>query len=84
VVGLACVPYSWYGNIDISLLRAQHPGCTSPTLAQGSDCIAAVHRYCSENGLGQGGVIPEIQQYTVDVACISSGTYKTDRVTGVN
>lgn len=82
-VGLACVPYSWYGLLDISLLRGQHPGCTSTSQAQDPPCLAAIHRYCTVHNLGLGGVITEVRPYEVEAACISQGTYHIARVTGV-
>ncbi|CAG8951306.1 hypothetical protein HYFRA_00008056 [Hymenoscyphus fraxineus] len=83
VVGLACVPYSWYGLLDISVLRAQHAGCTSPSQAQEPACIAAIHRYCTANNLGQGGAITEVRAFEVEAACIRAATYRTAKVTGV-
>ncbi|CAG8980941.1 hypothetical protein HYALB_00003800 [Hymenoscyphus albidus] len=83
VVGLACVPYSWYGLLDTSVLRAQHAGCTSPSQGQEPACIAAIHRYCTANNLGQGGAITEVRTFEVEAACIRAATYRTAKVAGV-
>lgn len=82
-VGLACVPYSWYGVLDISVLRGQHPACTTTSQAQDPPCLAAIHRYCTGHGLGIGGAITEVRPFEVEAACISQGSYHGARVTGV-
>jgi hypothetical protein len=81
VAGLACVPYFWYNSVKISQLKEQHPGCTSPSLAQEPPCLSAVHRFCSSKGFGQGGVITELGSDEVAVGCIEAATYVAAKVT---
>jgi len=84
VVGLACVPYAWYGLVDIADLTAQHPGCTSPSQAQDPACVAATHRYCTVNNLGVGGAITEVRVSQVELGCIPAANYHIDRVAGIS
>ena len=81
VVGVGCIPHSWYNNVPFAELTYYHPGCSSVDKAQEPDCIAAVHRFCSNNGLGQGGAIVELQPFSVAVACISAARYVNLKVT---
>jgi hypothetical protein len=82
VVGVACVPYAWYGLVDIDALRDLHDQCTESAQSQESPCIAATHRYC--NSLGYpGGTITEVRTYQVELGCIAEASYYNDRATGV-
>ncbi|OQU98719.1 hypothetical protein CLAIMM_04460 [Cladophialophora immunda] len=80
VAGLACVATPWYITVKIADLRALHPGCTSPSLAQSSDCVAAAHRYCNSRGWGAGGVINELGADEVALGCIGDATYVSVKV----
>jgi len=73
VVGLACVPVSWYNIVKIAELQRKHAGCTSPEKAQSPDCKAAVHRFCQDNGHGIAGGITELGADEVAVGCITAG-----------
>jgi hypothetical protein len=80
VVGLACVPLSWYNVVKISELAMLHDGCNSPAAAQQSACLSAAHRYCTSHGLGLGGVITELGRDEVALGCITEAVYAAVKV----
>ena len=72
-VNIACVRTSWLGIVKIATLQLLHPGCRDSTVTQNADCAAAVHRWCSGQNLGLGGLITEIgARDDVEVGCISA------------
>lgn len=80
VVGLACVPAPWYHIVKIAKLANLHSGCNSLNKAQEPPCLSAAHRYCSNRGLGIGGVIAELGRDEVALGCIVGGIYTTAKV----
>ncbi|KAJ5458565.1 hypothetical protein N7475_009953 [Penicillium sp. IBT 31633x] len=80
VVGLACVPTSWYGVVKIGELAMLHDQCNSVGLAQNPACLSAAHRYCTSRGLGRGGVINELGKDEVALACITEARYQIVKV----
>jgi hypothetical protein len=80
VAGLACVPTPWYHTVRIAELAKLINGCNSPAAAQTPSCLAAAHRYCSSNSLGQGGVITELGRDEVALGCITEAVYTAAKV----
>lgn len=76
VVGLACVPTSWYETVKIAEFAMLHDRCNSPALGQNPACLSAAHRYCTSHGLGSGGVITELGQDEVALGCITEAKYE--------
>jgi hypothetical protein len=81
VVALGCVSYAWYGVVQVTELQNHHPDCSSTLKSQDSECLAAIHRFCSANGLGVGGAIVESGgPNVVNVACIKAANYVSVKV----
>lgn len=72
VINMACVRTSWLGIVKIAALQLQHSGCRDGSVTQSADCAAAVHRWCSGQNLGLGGLITEVGADEVEVGCISA------------
>lgn len=72
---LTCVPYTWYGVVEMVELSALHQDCNSFEKAQDGACKAAVHRWCYRNKFGDGGVITEARLPSrpneVEVGCMN-------------
>jgi uncharacterized protein YkwD len=75
VLGVACFHPSWYGDVALEALRAEHPGCDSLGKSQHPDCMAAVHRWCSHAGVGGAGLAQEVGNGVFGVACFWPGWY---------
>ncbi len=52
-----------------------HPGCNSVSKSRNSDCVAAMHRYCSNHDLGRAGISQEVGGDEIGVACIKENWY---------
>lgn len=74
-IGVACVNPNWYGDVQLSELRRLHNGCDDIRKSQTSDCMAAVHRWCNQSGKGGGGIVQEVGDSVLGVACINAKYY---------
>ncbi len=73
VIGTLCAPAT-QKRIWKSTLTARHSGCTSTTLPQDPNCMAAVHRECQSFGF-TGGISQEEGAWDVTAACFNAPFY---------
>ncbi|MGZ8931265.1 MAG: hypothetical protein ACXW0O_09770, partial [Methylosarcina sp.] len=76
VYGTACFTASWYGDVSINELSKAHSGCNNISKSQDSECLSAVHRWCSQNSKGGAGVVQEIGNNVFGVACFNPQFYQ--------
>ena len=76
VFGVACFNPSWYGDVPLNDLRNLHGGCDGLGKSQHSDCMAAVHRWCNQNGRGSAGIVQEVGNGVFGVACFNPQSYQ--------
>ncbi|MBA3965064.1 MAG: hypothetical protein H0X47_04710 [Nitrospirales bacterium] len=56
-------------------LTALHPGCNANSKSREPDCVAAMHRVCSQAGRGGAGVSQEVGTDVFGVACFNPSWY---------
>jgi len=71
---VACFNPTSYQIVPIGDLAALHAGCNSTAKSQHADCVAAIHRWCTNSGSG-GGVAQETGNGVLGVACFSVAKY---------
>eukprot|EP00929_Paragymnodinium_shiwhaense_P120784 TRINITY_DN92836_c0_g1_i1.p1 TRINITY_DN92836_c0_g1~~TRINITY_DN92836_c0_g1_i1.p1 ORF type:complete len:232 (+),score=4.35 TRINITY_DN92836_c0_g1_i1:57-752(+) len=77
---VACFYASWYGDVPMSELREQHCGCDGGHKAQTAACVAAMHRWCNEQGKGRQGLAQEIGNGVLGVGCFYDTWYGDVRI----
>jgi hypothetical protein len=75
VLGVACFTPSWYGDVSLDALSSKHPGCNGLEKSQQGECMAAVHRWCADSGLGGAGLVQEVGNGVFGVACFQPSSY---------
>jgi Domain of unknown function (DUF4157) len=75
VFGVACFDTKWYGDVSIDDLRSKHPGCDNANKSRSSDCLAAIHRFCSSSFGAGGGMSQEVGNGVFGVACFNTKWY---------
>lgn len=70
--GLACIKPNWYGDVDIQVLSSQFVGsCNDVSRAQSTDCVSAIHRWCTSNNHGDSGISQEVGNGRLGVGCFN-------------
>ncbi|CAM9579490.1 unnamed protein product [Chrysoparadoxa australica] len=69
-IGVVCTQPEWYGDVEVSTLRDLHSGCEL-TRSQTADCVAAIHRYCTDEQGANVGISQEVGIGVFGVACFS-------------
>lgn len=73
VFGVSCFTPSWYGDVPLSALTAQHMWCNDLSKGQTPQCMAAVRRWCLASGKGAAGIVQEVGNGVFGVACFTPG-----------
>jgi hypothetical protein len=72
---VACFNPNSYEDVSLSNLINQHGGCNDTGKSQHSDCVAAMHRWCVNNGKGASGLAQETGNGVIGVACFNNRLY---------
>lgn len=76
VFGVACFNPTWYGDVPLNDLTNLHGDCNNLGQSQSGACVAAVHRWCSQTGKGEGGIVQEVGNGVFGVACFAPQSYQ--------
>lgn len=79
VFGVACFNPRSYQGVSLNILTEAHGGCNSIAKSQDSDCVAAMHRWCGNRGIGT-GLAQEVGTDEFGVACFDNRWYGDVRV----
>lgn len=75
VFSVACFRTTHYQDVPVAQLKTLSSGCDDIGKSQRQDCVAAIHRWCINNGKGTGGLSQEVGDGVLGVACFAGTTH---------